>query len=276
MDADPMAKPGASPGLNAAAGGQDSSAEKWTGERVLSIRHWTPTLLSFRCTRAAGFRFTPGHYTRLGLGPDAAAVWRPYSMASAADEDFLEFIAVLVPGGEFSEQLRQLRVGDTLRVDKACYGFLTVDQLAPGKDLWLLASGTGLGPFVAILRDAAVWHDFERLILVHSVRHAAELAWRDEIAALPALFEQTNATLRYIPVVTREPGATDLAERIPLLLADGRLEAAAETSLSLADSRVMVCGNPEMALELRQFLSARGYATNRRGVRGQMAFEKYW
>ena len=276
MDADPMAEPGANTETNAATGGQASSAEKWTGERVLSIRHWTPSLLSFRSTRPAGFRFTPGHYARLGLGPDDGVLWRPYSMASAPDEDFLEFIAVLVPGGEFSEQLRHIRVGDTLRVDKACYGFLTVDQLAPGKDLWLLASGTGLGPFVAILRDPAVWRDFARLILVHSVRHAAELAWRDEIAALPGLFEQTTATLRYIPIVTREPGATDLAERIPLLLADGRLEAAAATPLSLADSRLMVCGNPEMARDLRQFLSSRGYATNRRGVRGQMAFEKYW
>jgi len=252
------------------------AGEKWTQETVLSVHQWTPTLLSFRCTRPAGFRFTPGHYTRLGLGPDEAPVWRPYSMAATPTDDFLEFIAVLVPGGAFSEHLRQVRVGDSLRVDKACYGFLTVDQLAPGKDLWLLASGTGLGPFVAILRDAAVWKDFERLILVHSVRHAAELAWRDEIAALPGVLEQTRAKLTYIPIVTREPGATAYAERIPLLLADGRLEAAAQTALAVADSRLMVCGNPEMASELRKFFSARGYATNRRGVRGQMAFEKYW
>ncbi len=258
--------------------------QKSTLERVLSIRYWTPTLLSFRTTRPAAFRFTPGHYTRLGLGAADTnlgnCVWRPYSLASAAEEDFLDFIAVLVPGGAFSEQLKQLKVGDTLRVDTASYGFLTVNQLAPGKDLWLLASGTGLGPFASILRDAAVWQNFERLILVHSVRHSSELAWREEIvslrAALPAAFPTAKATLRYIPIVTREPGATELAERIPRLLADGRLEAAAGTSLSLADSRLMVCGNPDLAKELRQFLSERGFATNRRGVPGQMAFEKYW
>ncbi|OHC65652.1 MAG: hypothetical protein A2040_18340 [Rhodocyclales bacterium GWA2_65_19] len=249
---------------------------KWTDETVLAIRAWTPTLLTFRSTRPAAFRFTPGHYTRLGLGADDAAVWRPYSMASAVQDDFLEFIAVLVPGGAFSEQLRQLRVGDSLRVDKAAYGFLTVDQLAPGKDLWLLASGTGLGPFVSILREPTVWQNFERLILVHSVRHSAELAWREEITALPDRFAPTKAALRYLPIVTREPGATALADRIPLLLADGRLEAAAASPLSLAGSRLMVCGNPELAKELRQTLSARGYATNRRGVPGQMAFEKYW
>jgi len=261
---------------------QSGPGVKSTSETVLAIRHWTPQLLSFRTTRPAAFRFTPGHYTRLGLGAVDASlgdwVWRPYSMTSASNDDFLEFIAVLVPDGAFSEQLRQLSVGDTLGVDKASYGFLTVDQLAPGKELWLLASGTGLGPFVSILREPSVWQNFERLILVHSVRQSAELAWREEIAALPRQEWPTKAkaTLSYIPVVTREPGATTLAERIPLLLADGRLEQAAASPLDLATSRLMVCGNPEMARELRQFLSARGFATNRRGVPGQMAFEKYW
>jgi ferredoxin--NADP+ reductase len=266
--------------------------EKSTPERVLAIRHWTPTLLSFRSTRPAAFRFTPGHYTRLGLGAADASlgdwVWRPYSLASAADAEFLDFIAVLVPGGAFSERLKQLAVGDTIRVDKASYGFLTVNQLAPGKDLWLLASGTGLGPFVSILRDPAVWQNFERLLLVHSVRQAAELAWREEIAsmstslsaslsaALPGALPSAKATLCYIPIVTREPGATALSQRIPLLLADGRLEQAAGTAITLADSRLMVCGNPELARELRETLGARGFATNRRGVPGQMAFEKYW
>lgn len=252
--------------------------DKWTTERVLSIRYWTPTLVTVRTTRYRGFRFTPGHYTRLGLGAADDIVWRPFSMASAAYDDFLEFIAVLVPGGAFSEPLRQLRVGDTIRVDKASYGFLTVDQLAPGKDLWLLASGTGLGPFLSILNDPAVWQNYQRLIVAHSVRHSAELAWRDEIAdiAKGELFADAKATLTYLPVVTREPGATQLAERIPLLLADGRLEAAAACPLDVAASRVLVCGNPEMTRELRQSLAARGFATNRRGVPGQMAFEKYW
>lgn len=253
-------------------------AGKWTIERVLSIHHWTPTLLSFRTTRHHAFRFTPGHYARLGLGADEDVVWRPYSMASAACDDYLEFIAVLVPGGAFSERLEQLRVGGEIKVDKLCYGFLTVDQLAPGRDLWLLASGTGLGPFVSILHDAAPWQAFERLIVVHSVRHSAELAYRDEITAVPhgTLSAGAKARLCYLPVVTREPGASELAERIPLILADGRLERAAGTSLSVADSRLMICGNPEMARELRQLLGSRGFATSRRGAPGQMAFEKYW
>ncbi len=267
------------PGLEILAKRNDAGPQdKWTTERVLSIRYWTPTLVTVRTTRYRSFRFTPGHYTRLGLGAAGDIVWRPFSLASAAYDDFLEFIAVLVPGGAFSEQLKHLRAGDRLRVDKASYGFLTVDQLAPGKDLWMLSSGTGLGPFLSILRDPAVWQNYQRLIVAHSVRHSSELAWRDEIAGIRngELFAEAKATLTYLPVVTREPGATELAQRIPLLLADGRLEAAAACPLDVATSRVLVCGNPEMTRELRQSLAARGFATNRRGIPGQMAFEKYW
>lgn len=258
---------------------EPAGSEKWTAERVLSVRYWTPTMLSFRTTRYRGFRFTPGHYARVGLAADdGTLVWRPYSLVSAAYDDYLEFLAILVPGGAFSLALGKLLVGDTICVDKASYGFLTVDQLAPGRDLWLLASGTGLGPFVSILRDPAVWREFERLIVVHSVRQSAELAYRDEICALPGseLFADGGAQLRYLPVVTREPGATPLAARIPRLFADGRLAEAAGREISVDASRLMICGNPEMAREMRQLLGARGFSTNRRGVSGQMAFEQYW
>ncbi len=249
---------------------------KSTTEQVVSIRHWTPTLLSFCTTRNPDFHFKPGHYARLGLGDGEDRVWRAYSMVSAAHDDTLEFVAVLIPGGAFSERLTRLQVGDPIHVDKLSFGFLTVDQLAPGRDLWLFSSGTGLGPFVSILRDPPVWEAFEKLIVVHSVRRAAELTYRDEMAALPHALSSATARLCYIPIVTREPGSSEFSQRIPQLISDGRLERAAGTSLSLAESRVMVCGNPEMARELRQLLSARGFATTRRGVLGQMAFEKYW
>lgn len=257
--------------------GQDAT-DKWTNERVTWIHYWTPTLLSFRTTRYRAFRFTPGHYARLGLGVADDLVWRPYSLVSAHYHDYLEFVAVLVPGGEFSARLAQLRVGDEIAVEKACFGFLTTPQLAPGRDLWMLASGTGLGPFISILRDPAQWEAFERLIVVHTVRHADELTYRDEIAAMPdeALCTDARATLIYIPIVTRDADATELSDRIPRLLADGRLEAHAQRPIRVEDSRVMVCGNPEMARELRQLLATRGFATSRRGAPGQMAFEKYW
>lgn len=252
--------------------------EKWTAERVLSIRRWTPTLLSIRLTRFKGFRFTPGHYARLGLEGEGGAVWRPFSVVSAAYDEHLEFLAVLVPGGAFSERLATLEVGDSVLVEKASYGFLTLDQLAPGRDLWLLASGSGIGPFISILREPQVWQDFERLIVVHSVRHETELAYRDEILALPReeLFAGARAKLHHVPVVTREPGTAALAARIPQLLADGRLEAHVGVPVDHEDSRVMVCGNPEMTRELRDQLAALGLQTSRRNAPGQMAFENYW
>lgn len=259
--------------------GGSVDSTKWSTQRVLQVHQWAPTMLSWRCTRDERFRFTPGHYARLGVESDAGEiVWRPFSMVSAAADDGLEFLAVLVPGGAFSKVLASLSVGDALHCERASFGFLTVDQLAAGRQLWMLASGSGLGPFVSILRDPAVWSRFERLFVVHSVRHASELAYRAEICALADENAAVagKARLVYLPVVTREPGATALSARIPQLLTDGRLEEALETPLTVEASRLMICGNPEMALELRRMLGARGFAAGRRGIAGQMAFEKYW
>jgi len=250
-----------------------------TEETILAMRHWTPTLLSFRTSRAVGFHFTPGHYARLGLGDtEKNAVWRPLSIASAAHEEHLELFVVLGPGGSFSERLAKVRVGDVVRVEKASYGFLTIDHFAPGKDLWLLASGTGLGPFLSILRDPTTWRAFETVVVVHSVRYNAELAYRDEIAAvsLDKRLAASQRRLRYLPVVTRERGSDALSARIPQLIEEGRLEHGAGLELDPHHARIMVCGNPEMARELRHQLTARGFRTNRRGAPGHLAFENYW
>ena len=253
--------------------------DKWCTARIIWIKHWTPTLLSFRIARPEGYCFTPGHYARLGLADGSdEAVWRPFSMVSAVEDDFLEFIVVLVPGGKFSEQLRSKKVGEDLMVEKLSRGFLTLDQLAPGEDIWMLASGSGIGPFLSILKEAKTWKSFGRLILVHSVRHREDLAYRDEIETRRAVWSGNdgNGTLSYIPVVTREayPGA--LQARITQLAIDGQLECAGETAIGVDHSRVMVCGNPELTRDMRGFLAARGFQTSRRGVPGQMAFEKYW
>lgn len=268
-----MTEPGAENFLDPCA------SAKSTAETVLSVHYWTPTLISFRTTRALAFQFTPGHYTRLGLTTsDGDIVWRPISLVSAAHEDTLEFLVILIPGGEFSQAIAGLKTGNPIQVEKLSYGFLTADQLAAGSHLWLLASGSGLGPFVSILRDNAVWRNFERLIVVHSVRQAAELAYRDELSALAAHRETgtERAQLTYLPLVTRAPGTTVLTARVTELLGAGQLEAAAGTTLDAATSRVMVCGNPAMALQLRHALAARGFASSRRNAPGQMAFENYW
>lgn len=256
-----------------------ASAPRWTVERILTIRHWTPTLVSFRTTRASGFRFTAGHYARLGLADtDGETVWRPYSMVSGPHASHLEFLIRWVPNGAFSTRMQALRPGDPVLVEKASFGFLTLDQLAPGSALWLLASGTGIGPFVSILHGTGAWQSFDAVIVVHSVRRSDELAYRDAIADLAqtAALAGARARLHYLRAVTREPGASALDTRIPSLLVDGRLERAAGVPLDVGTSRVMACGNPAMTRELRALLAARGFRTSRRGSAGQMAFENYW
>lgn len=254
-------------------------ASRFTLENVVAVRRWAPTLVSFRTGRGAGFRFTPGHYTRIGLGgADGDLVWRPFSVVSAAYDPYLEFVATLVPGGHFSDLLAEVAVGDAVHVDKSSYGFLTIDAFAPGEDLWLLASGTGLGPFVSILRDPATWAAFRTVVVAHSVRHARELAYRSEIAAIPREEATTiePGRLKYVPVVTREACAGALDARIPQLIASGRLESAAGVGLDARRSRIMVCGNPEMGHALRRLLTAREFRVNRRAAPGQLAFENYW
>jgi ferredoxin--NADP+ reductase len=256
-----------------------TQAPKWREERVIRSWQWTPQLASFRISRDPAYHFVPGRYARLGL-PDASGeiVWRPFSMVSAVHDDFLEFLVVLVEGGEFSQRLATLKVGDPVLVEKANFGFLTLDQLAPGETLWMLASGSGLGPFLSILRDQTPWRSFKHLVLVHSVRQTADLAYREDIIAMREAQAAVGigADLRYFPVVTREAMRGALSARIPQMVEDGRLETAAGLTLDVKKSRVMVCGNPDLAKDMRHLLVARGFATSRRGVPGQMAFEKYW
>lgn len=256
-----------------------AKAPRTTRQKIIWLRYWTPTLVSLRLTRDRAFRFTPGHYARLSIpDPSGQPVFRPLSIASAPADPHLEFFCTLITGGEFSGRLAACRVGDSIEVATASYGFLTVESLAPGADLWLLASGTGLAPYLSMLRDRSVWNAFDELVVVHSVRQATELAYADELRgfAQGPTGAPARARLRYLPVVTRETGASALSERIPALLADGRLAEAGGLALEPTHSRVMVCGNPDMTRNLRGLLGERGFRTMRCGAPGQVAFEKYW
>jgi len=258
-----------------------TSAADYTTERITAIHHWTEHLRSFTTTRAPDFAFVAGQYVRLGLMADGETVWRPYSMVSASRDSELEFYSTLVPEGAFSNALAAVEPGDGIRIERTPLGFMTLDAFADGSDLWLLASGTGLGPFVSILREAEAWRKFRRLIVVHSVRTGGELAYRETLAELAVDRPSRDvghrrAVLRYVPVVTRETVDGALGERVTTLLDDGRLERYAGANIDPAASRVMVCGNPELAKALRARLTARGLAVGRRGKPGQLAFENYW
>ena len=255
------------------------SADKFTCQTLLEVNPLTPSLFTLRTTRDRGFRFRAGQFTKLGVTKaDGSTVWRAYSVVSSPYDEFLEFFSIVVPGGEFTSELSRLKVGDTLMVERQAYGYLTLDRFIDGRDLWLLATGTGVAPFLSILQDFEVWEKFERIVLVYSAREARELAYQDLIADLAQreyLAEHVHK-LTYIPIVTREhvPGA--LNGRITTLIESGELERAAGVELSPEHSRVMLCGNPQMIDDTRKLLKERNLQLSLTRRPGQVAVENYW
>lgn len=254
----------------------DPPAPRFTVERIESIERRAPTLLHFTVSRPAEYRFTPGHYARLGLGSEDDLIWRPYSIASAADDERLAFQLTCTPGGKFTGLFCGAKEGDAIHVDRRSFGFLTVGSLAPGGTLFMLATGTGLAPFISILADPQTWARHERAVLVHSVRHTAELAPDAIAAAMGRHGTAEKARLTVVPVVTRESVPGTFGARLGVVLESGALEKAAGRAIEPAGARVMLCGNPEMILEMRKALRERGLAPGRRGVPGQLSAEGYW
>lgn len=264
------------------------ASDRTTSETITHVHRWTERLLSFRTTRPDGYQFKPGQYARLGLDAESGALWRAYSIVSAPSDDHLEYYGVIVPGGEFTGLLKDLGVGDHVKVEKQSYGFMTPDRFEDGDALWMLATGTGLGPFISILRDPAVWTQFRNLIVVHCVRHADELSYTDELLAWQdqAPFGGDEAgRLHVIQSVTQDKEKLGggnahaiplLHERITALLQNGGLEKAAGLPITPESSRVMLCGNPAMIEDTRRMLHERGMRPCRRATPGQFLTENYW
>lgn len=256
-----------------------ASEEKFTRQRLLEVQTLTPNLFTLRTTRDPGFRFTAGQFARLGVRkPSGCIVWRAYSMVSAPHDEFLDFFSIVVPDGEFTSELSRLSVGDELLVEKQAFGFLTLDRFPDGCDLWLLATGTGIAPFLSILQDFEAWQRFERIVLVYSVRQARELAYQQLIADLPRreYLEGLGDKLTYVPVVTREQVTGALHGRITQLIETGELERAAGLALSPEHSRIMLCGNPQMIEDTRAVLKTRDLQLALTRRPGQVAVENYW
>ncbi|MDD5176957.1 MAG: ferredoxin--NADP reductase [Sterolibacterium sp.] len=253
--------------------------DKATEEHILDIRNWTKRLLSFRVTRPAAFRFQPGQFARLGIASEKGGmIWRAYSMVSASYDEYLEFFSIIVPDGAFTTRLARFVPDDPLHVEKQPYGYLTTSRFVGGQDLWMLASGTGIAPFLSILRDPEVWERFDNLVLAYSVREAGDLAYRKEIAALARdeLFAPNGHKLRFAPIITREhvPGMLD--RRLTELLMDGKLEKFVSLPLDTERARILVCGNPQMLDDMRGVLTGRGLRPDRSREPGHFAFENYW
>lgn len=250
-------------------------------QQVIHVRTWTHSLLSFTMTRPPALRFMPGQYARIGLPASGQPVWRAFSFVSAPDEPVLEFVAVLIPDGLFSSRLRTLQAGDTLLVEHENYGFMTADRFADGEDAWLLGTGTGIGPFVSMLRDDALWKQFRRIVLVHGVRHGTERIYHDELLQRQAAAPPGRATLSLLycisqPAPGEAGGRQAIAGRLTEAWDRGTLETVTGLPITAERSRVMLCGNPQMIEDMRARLHGRGMKPCRRMAPGQFLTENYW
>ncbi|MBN8917876.1 MAG: ferredoxin--NADP reductase [Rhizobiales bacterium] len=246
-------------------------------EQVLSVHHWTDRLFSFTTTRDPGFRFRTGEFTMIGLKVDGRPLLRAYSVVSPAWAETLEFFSIKVPNGPLTSRLQHIQVGDAITVGRKATGTLVMDNLLPGKNLYLLGTGTGLAPFLSVIRDPETYERFEKVVLVHGCRNVADLAYEDLITQeLPAhefLGEEIAAKLLYYPTVTREPFRN--TGRISTLLESGKLCAdVGLPPLDAATDRVMICGSPAMMVDLKTLLESRGFAEGSGSEPGHFVIEK--
>ena len=246
-------------------------------EQVTAVHHWTDRLFSFKTTRSPGFRFRNGHFTMIGLTHAGRPLMRAYSMASANYEDELEFFSIKVPDGPLTSRLQHIDVGDELLVNSKATGTLIQDNLLPGRHLYLIATGTGLAPFLSIIRDPEIYDRFDRVVLTHGCRYTEELAYRELITEhLPRheyLGEAISEKLIYYPTVTREQFANN--GRLTDLLRSGRLAADVKLPpVNTEDDRFMICGSPAMLKETSALLDAQGFIEARHGDAGHYVVER--
>lgn len=253
-----------------------TSDEKYTVETVLSVKRWTNHLFSFALTRPAHFRFTAGQFARIGIRIGDELIFRAYSVVSSPFDGTLEFFSIVVPNGAFTSNLQHLQVGTQIYLEKIPYGFLILaryQQPIP-QDLWLLATGTGVAPFISILQDFDTWQKYQTIVLAYSVRSQEELAYVERIKRIPELFSEGNTTFHFLPIITRDLSAK-FNQRLPELISSGQLEKHVHLNLNIETSHIMLCGNPQMIEDTKEALKSRGLVMNRRGV-GNIAVENYW
>lgn len=246
-------------------------------ETVTSVHHWNDSLFSFRTTRDQGFRFRNGHFTMIGLENEGKPLLRAYSIASANYEEQLEFFSIKVPEGPLTSKLQNLSVGDEVLVGAKSTGTLVSENLLPGKHLYLLATGTGLAPFMSIVKDPEIYERFDKVILAHGVREVSELAYADYLQQqLPEdeyFGELVRDKLIYYPTVTREPYRNK--GRLTDLLSYGKLFS--DIGLPPAnteDDRFMLCGSPSMLKDFGSLLTDKGFTETRNGHLGEFVIER--
>lgn len=249
-------------------------------ESVTSVRHWNEHLFSFRVTRPASFRFRSGEFVMIGLqGANGKPLLRAYSVASPSWDEELEFLSIKVPDGPLTSRLQKIEPGDQIYLGRKPTGTLVADALLPGKRLFLLATGTGLAPFLSVARDPDIYDLYDHVVVVHSVRRVSDLAYRDEQEAKwaddPLVDEKAPAQFVYVPTVTREPFGR--SARIGALIDTGELFAAGvpgEPRFDPATDRVMMCGSMDMIKEMGARFEALGFEEGSNAKPGAYVIER--
>jgi len=246
-------------------------------ERVLEVHHWTDTLFSFKTSRSPSFRFENGQFTMIGLDIEGRPLLRAYSMASANYEERLEFFSIKVPDGPLTSRLQHLKEGDTVLVNRKATGTLVHGNLIAGRTLYLFGTGTGLAPFLSIVKDADTYDRYDKVVLVHGCRQVAELAYGEfiqrELPEHEFLGDLVRGKLIYYPTVTREPFRN--RGRLTDLITSGTLtDELGLPPLDCEHDRVMMCGSPSMLSDLRLILDQRGFLEGNHATPGHYVVER--
>jgi len=244
---------------------------KWIEGEIVENYQWNERLFSLRI-RAPFPEFKAGQFVRVATEIDGELVGRPYSLVNAPDDELLEVYFNIVPEGPLSPLLAQAKPGDTIKLAENPNGFLTVDEIPECKYLWMFATGTGVGPFLSILKTDQPWQRFEKVVLVYSVRRLDELAYADLIHQL---VEKYGERFAFVPCITREHNVDALDTRITKAIENGSLEQRVGIEISADTSHVMMCGNSEMITEASELLKQRGLRRHRRREPGHITTEKY-
>ncbi|MEW5291391.1 ferredoxin--NADP(+) reductase [Erwinia papayae] len=246
---------------------------EWVNASIKEVKTWTDSLFSLVVTAPID-PFIAGQFAKLALETDGERVQRAYSFVNAPSDDHLEFYIVNVPEGKLSPQLHQLKPGQQVMITKESAGFFVLDEIPPCKTLWMLATGTAIGPYLSILQEGKGLERFEHIVLVHAARYAQDLSY---LPLMQQLQQQYNGKLRIQTVVSREEAAGSLTGRVPALIASGQLESAVGLALEAENSHVMLCGNPQMVRDTQQLLKdTRQMRKHLKRKPGHMTSEHYW